>query len=706
MEKDLNKEITVKAYNPSVREREVWQFTEKRIREMKEYRKNLKVEKEWQEADKEYIPERLQFSSSVHFEADQETGLRSRLVKVGGDENSWRSDNSDPTLLVKIQTALSIIIDRNPEIVLTALLKKYEKTAPLMNALWKRNWEITNSKETLKLFAFNLAKYGWSVGRSFPKLFQYDKEILVESSGNEKKYETKTLTLFNDVARENLDPYRTWIDEMTKPYESFSMNDCYYELDYSYDQGSLEFSDYKNWNTVLPGVSQTDIEKLKQDEDDKGTRKDILTVGFYENRLKDLYVICIPKQGIVLYEAPLPNDEGNLSLWHTMWVLRDAKNPYGISLWKILQQDKELYDKMSNMTMDQLVLSVMKMFFYTGASNLFGDGKINIVPGKGVQITNGKVDWMEVPGPGAESWKGLQYIKSRMDDNSGITPTLEGQVTGKTLGEILHAKEAALKRLRAPIENISTAIEQDAYLTLSWMSQIYSTPEVKDFTDEQKLKDYEEAEGVQHHQLFLTETNPETGLPEGLQATFMPELSLHLEDRSGQLFESKESRFFQVGKDIKENDLKWRGIIRVLPKSLLSPSAELEKQRKLELFNIIAPLLPTSAEIFGKAVRQIIKINEEDPEDWLPDSWLEQKTPSLFVNAPQAQGGMPQPGGGGQGIAEILKGAIGGQSMQGAMGITPFQGAQTVVPQGQNPMGNIPSITSNIPNMMTPKLGV
>ena len=116
-----------------------------------------------------------------------------------------------------------------------------------------------------------------------------------------------------------------------------------------------------------------------------------------------------------------------------------------------------------------------------------------IVPGKFENLPpGGDIDWLEVPGPGKEAWEGLRALKAIIDDNSGITPTLSGEVTqGKTLGEILHAKESALKRLRTPIENLAYAIEQDAYISLSWMAQIYSTPEVREFVNPEDIADYE-----------------------------------------------------------------------------------------------------------------------------------------------------------------------------------------------------------------------
>jgi hypothetical protein len=44
---------------------------------------------------------------------------------------------------------------------------------------------------------------------------------------------------------------------------------------------------------------------------------------------------------------------------------------------------------------------------------------------------------------------------------------MQGEVTGKTLGEILNAKESALKRLNVPLENIMFALETEAYISLS-----------------------------------------------------------------------------------------------------------------------------------------------------------------------------------------------------------------------------------------------
>lgn len=684
---------------PNETERVAVSYIERRIGDMQDYRKGLGIEARWREADEEYIPHELDFGTTrKRFETDQDTGLRSRMVPVGDATQQWRQASSAPTLLAKIQTAISIIVDQQPEADLVALLKRYSATTDLAYALWKRNWQVTNAKEKLKLIIFDLFKYGWAAQRTFPRLVKYPKRVLVEADNENPendKYEDKELVWFNDVDRERLDPFRTWIDELAKPYDPYSTNEAYYEMDFSYDSFMVEFGKYPNSKFV-----QKDSQFIREEEPKKTNRassnqdlkrrKDIVTVGFFESRHKDMYAIYIPKDKITLYLSPLPNDDGYLSITHTLLLLRKSNLPYGISLWEVIRQNKALYDKMKNMGMDQLVLSIMKFGFFSGTNTAVGDGKIEIVPGQARQLTSStgkpEVNWMEIPGPGEDFWKGIEAVAQMMDDESGISPTLEGEVTGKTLGEILHAKEASLKRLKVPLENIAWLIEQDAYLTLSWMSQVYSIPTVKEFATEQEIAAYERENEITHVELFGTPQ--EDGSVDGpFEAHYLPQLSLHLEDRNGQLTQSKKSKFFQVGKDIQPSQLKWRGIFKVIPRSIVDSSQELIKATKMEVFNMVMPLLQLPPELAARPIAQILKINEEDPQDWLPDTFIQFINGETPAQPEQPQPGAPQPGenpGNSMFIAQPggaqmpSPSANPGQTIQGATGLTPPQSAKVV----------------------------
>lgn len=709
----LKEEKVEKIFNPSKAERVARAYVKRRSEDMIDYRKGLGIESRWKDADEEYIPHELDFGTTrKRFETDQDTGLRSRMVPVGDVTQQWRQASSAPTLLAKIQTAVSIIVDQQPEADLVALLKKYQKTTDLAYALWKRNWQITEAKEKLKLVIFDLIKYGWAAQRTYPRLVQYDKRVLetkdTENPENDT-YKDKKVTWFNDVDRQRLDPFRTWIDELAKPYDTYSVNECYYEMDYSYDAAEIEFGMYPNWEFVKP-----DSQMVREDADKKtnraGTsedsrkRKDIVTIGFFESRTKDMLCITVPKDGIVLYLSPLPNDDGYLSLTQTMWILRKSGMPYGVSLWEIIRQNKGLYDKMKNMGMDQLVLSIMKFGFFAGTNTAIGDGVVEIVPGQARQLTSStgkpEVNWMEIPGPGQDFWKGIEAIQNMMDDESGITPTMEGDVTGKTLGEILHAKEAALKRLKVPVDNIAWLIEQDAYLTLSWMSQLYAIPTIMEFAELEDLQAFEAEEQLNHTELFgFAQTDGSFAGP--YKAHYFPQLALHLEDSEGQLKQSKESKFFQVGSDIKPNQLKWKGIFKVIPRSIIDTSQELAKALKMEMFNMLVPLLQFPPEIAARPAQQIIKINEEDPKDWLPDAWIQ-----YLEQGPEEQPPPPPPPAGTGGMSAAVANPPGGtavmptpgmksgQTIQGLTGTTPPQ-APTIVPGGSGP--NIAQLSGGKP---------
>ncbi len=726
IKKRLDEKDNLLTYIPDQVDRVIRKYTKRRADEMMDYRKALGIEQRWQEADEEYIPHELDFGTTrKRFETDQDTGLRSRMVPVGDVTQQWRQASSAPTLLAKIQTAISIIIDQMPEADLVALQKKYEKSTDIAYALWKRNWQITDAKEKLKLVIFDLIKYGWAAQRTYPRNVTYDKQVLVEkdmANPENDRYESKKLTWFNDIDRQRLDPFRTWIDEMATPYDQYSMNECYYELDFSYDAAEIEFGKYPNWKYVKHDsvVIRNDQERKsnrKKANEDARTRKDIVTVGFFESRHKDMFVVKAVKDDIILYASPLPNDDGYLSVTHGLWLIRKSGMPYGISLWEIIRQNKALYDKMKNMGMDQLVLSIMKFGFFAGTSTALGDGKIEIVPGQARQMTSSsgkpEVSWMEIPGPGQDFWTGLEALAKMMDDESGITPTMEGDITGKTLGEILHAKEAALKRLKTPVENIAWMIEQDAYITLSWMSQVYAVPTVKDFTTADEMTAFEQEEDMNHSELFGTIQNDEQGnqfVGAPYQAHYLPQLSLHLEDSDGKLTASNKSKFFQVGSgdgDIKPNQLKWRGIFKVIPRSIIDSSQELMKAMTMEMFNMLIPLLQFPPELVAKPAREVLKINEQDFKDWLPDAWIQyleqgpaqpgQPAPGQSVFTPGGQGAAPQPGApagappappgavpGAGGMQMPAPGMKEGQTIQGGTGMTPPQAA-TIVPGGPGP---------------------
>ncbi len=662
LDKKAKEEKPKEDYSPEVgsAEKNVLDHLTERIVILKDSKKkildDINFEEIMQDADNEYMPkslrEKVDKTGSVMLVQDEVRGLRgSRIVPITGKEgNEWRSDVSEPTLFVKIQTALSILVDQNPEAVFKAMLDRYKSTSAVAKAIWQRSWNIAGSKEMLKLFIFDLAKYGWAIGRTYPRLVERDKEILVEldlDDPSKNKYKKVKIVEFNDIYREKLDPYRTWIDDKANMTDPYSLDDWYFEMDFSKDDFEREFGQYANASLITFGQVEVETKEEEPANDETKKRTDMVTVGFYESKNKDLYAIFAPKQKIVIYFSPLPNDEGMLSCWDAVWNIRDPRTRYGVGLFEIIKNNKVLYDRLDNMDIDQLVLSIYTMLFYSGTNQMSGDGTIVLSPGVAKQkLPGSSIDQVKIDYTG-KGREGAASQMERIDEISGITPTLQGEVEGKTLGEVLHAKDSALKRLNIPLGNIGHAIEQDAYLTLSWANQVYSLPEVMEFVDQAELDEYKLETGREPSSMqFETPADEEAGTPASgkITADFPRVLELPLEketmeeNREGALIESPESRFFVVGGTgedaLPKKSIRWKGKVTVMPQSIVAPSQELERQRKMELYNIVQPVVQTIALAMAqgqfqvaldtaKPVVQILEIQNEKPENWLPDSVVE-----------------------------------------------------------------------------------
>jgi hypothetical protein len=656
----MQKEEVTESYKPSKKEIEEITFLDTRVQDLKEFRKkkliglDRSIEEVWKDADNEYQPHELSFNRGdrKRIETDDELGLRGRLVKVGSD-SEWQSNEASPSFYVKVNTALSILVDQNPEAVFIPSGSKYEANTKLAYANWKNSWEVSGAKQQIKNFIFNLAKYGTGFGRTYPKIIKMEKKVLkeyYEDTPEKNKTEKKTITKFNDLCREALNPWQVWISEMARPGDYFSMDDWYYEKDYSWDSFQQQFDKYANSKAVKKGAHETDEESQEKN-------KDTVTVGFYENQVTDKFVIWVPSQKIILYSSPLPNDDGMLSLWFAPWSMRDDRILYGIGLYEILKQDTILYDKLFNMTMDQLVLSIYKMFFYSGTNSLGENGRMVISPGAGEQVIDPKsITFLDVPPPGQEAWKGLQFIQDRQDTNSGVPQQLSGKFSGKTLGQDMEAKATALERMKTPLDYICDALQQEAYISISWQKQILSIPEILEYQtmedlgaalkemglQDKQIQTYLQDEASQNpntelleqeasEEMTTDEFGNETQVPPKKFANVYPEASMNLEkDESGELIESEKNRFYRFGVDLPIKSLDWKGVVRIKPQSVLAPSKELEKRLKLDLFNLVYPAIqamlgaPMSIPILMKPIKQILKAYDEDSKEWFDEEALAQ----------------------------------------------------------------------------------
>ena len=671
VKKEEEKNLNPPAYSPERQEdKDTQDFLKKRIPLLKEVRKKAlpgideNIENIWADVDREFTPHLLGVSEQrARFEADEDNGLRSRLVKVGSDDQ-WQSDSADPVFYTKVVTALSVLLENNPEAVFIPAGSKYQNNTKVAYANWKASWENSNAKQQMKLFIFNMAKYGTAYGKTYPKLIVTNKKIRTEyhkDDASKNKYEEKSIIKFNDLCRKNINPWRVWMSESTRPGDSLSTDDWYYEEDYSWETFKEEFKDSPNFDFVKKGSYQEgEADQAKH----QPKMPDTVTVGYYENHREDKFAIWVPTQNIPLYHSPLPNDDGMMSVWTAPWSLRHDESHYGIGIFEIIRQDAATYDRMKNMTVDQLTLSIYKMFFHKGLDQLGQNGKLVVSPGQGEQVSDPQsIKFLEIPGPGSEAWNGIKYLQDKIDSNSGVPQQLTGRFTGNTLGQDLQAKELALERMKTPLDFLLDALQQEGYISLSWLKQLLTTPEILEWNTPEELSAalkeagmsdediqmyLKEAQAPSEGQQLLYQSEPgtdEEGNPTQPKkyANVFKEIFLGLEqDAKGNLTENKNSKFYRFGLHIPKDKLDWRGMIRVKPQSVLAPSKELEKRSDLELYNLIFPSIqamsanPMLVPVLLPPIKQILKVYEKNPDEWVNIKEFEQMYEAAKAPKPEA----------------------------------------------------------------------
>lgn len=594
------------------------------------HRKSTGIEDIWKSADIAYVPHKVSSQKKkTTLVSDDELGWRSRPV-VLGSEDEWQEDSVPPNPYIKIQTALGIIVDNNPSAVMSPKTKKYQNNNLLIKNLYEDSWDTAMSKKVmLKPFVFNAAKYGMGVGRTYPLTITRtvrDLKKYVPEDTKKNEYSTQDFTYFNDVFRESLSPWNVWFDDCAEVGNPFSTNDVVYYKDYDWLKFERNFGHLQNFKYVKPtervlGSEGQDEKSAEVGEGEGKNSKIQERVWFWENLDMDLLFIKT-ESGVVLVNEPLPQSPKNkrLSVYCAPWTMRNDKSIFGIGIYEAMRNDHKLYTKIRNMTMDQVVLSIYKEFFYSGTDSLEGDGAMKTRPGVGRQVSDAKnIKWNEVPAAGAEAWEAQDRIMERIDDATGVSKSLQGLITGSTAFEISQARESALKRMKIPLEHITDALESDAYISVGIIEDLYSVAKVRLMSEDKYIQPFE---------IDMYERDDGEALAEGRDYEYeFREVNLALEKKEGKFEQSEEKLFFNLTPD----DLPWEGTIKVKGQSIIANSEILERSTTVEMSNLVIPLFLQPREIAEKPVREILKAYDKDPEDWMPDAWLVPPVPPAMA---------------------------------------------------------------------------
>jgi hypothetical protein len=326
--------------------------------------------------------------------------------------------------------------------------------------------------------------------------------------------------------------------------------------------------------------------------------------------------------------------------------------------------------------------------------------------------------------------------KQIIADNTGINDILSGTAGEGTLGTTLIMKEAALNRLIIPRNSVVSGIQQDAYMTVSWIQQTYTVEKVSEFSTSDELDQFV-ANNPQYFIEDLTKKSHEgddTELDEneGGEDRESGYGGDHDTENQGGKYRVAYSKKARLNFDIKFNpqdensdqiseltdeyDIPLTKLFEILdsrghtsdrieividPTSTLLPSDEINKQRITQLYQLVGPAtaqiiqgmtqLPDLSRALLVQLEQILTVNGESIYDWFPQDIYnsimnptpQNQPPSpnqVATGQPQQQGPMSQP------IPQS-----GGPSVNGGpMGFTGIGGQPAMNrPQPQQPLGSM-----------------
>ena len=608
-----------KGYHPLGNELKVYQQYTRRKQELLNSRKNisgLDVDELTRRMDRQYFNRNADIPAS----------------ELDADQTPIAINNA----FGKVQSALGILIDRNPEISLEEKNPKYSANRELIKGLAKSSWRNTNSLGQLKLSIFNCAKRGWFVGRTYYRSLKHDARFLESIEEDKKtgkktmKYETREVTKVDDVAYMNLNNFNVWLDEQTVPEDFYSTRDWAWREVLHIDDIRKMFpeEEYPNMKFVKEGgnTSETIDGQTKQDSRGTGTtnasketKVGMTEVFYYENQYDDWFIVEI--NSVMVVWEPLPQHSKRISCTYGYWNLRNAESIYGIGIPEMMERDESYIDRINNMDMRQLLMTISPPGFYTGTEDP-EDENLKYKPGVLRRTMDPKnIKFLEIPEGNGKGLERIQWMENKEDSMTGINKQLEGEDSGGkgTAFEAGVNREAGLKRLRIPLKSVQYALDWEFKNRIDLIKQVYTDYKVDKISDPEDVMNYLEEVEADPDYYFIE--NEGIAGQEVFHKKDYREIQLNVEqDEKGNFVETEDKKFFKI----KPEFLAFEGDVIVDSQSILVQSEELEKADTLRMANIIIPLVqegdPTK---IGRPVKQLLMAFNKDPKKWLPDDFYQ-----------------------------------------------------------------------------------
>lgn len=684
-----------KAYNPSKSDRKILKWLQDRINVLELKKKDLGIDRKCDRMDRLFTPHFTSLNGGQDVVDDGYYTDFDMPDKSLVEMASRQKRKSKPLAFEKITTAIASLIKEVPKPRAKAFSGKYSNLNKLVEKTYIENWESNRLIKPLKRFTYHLAKYGIAYG--FRRIKREWKISHIADGQDDKgnvKYKEEKITKCNEVIWETINPRYILLDDCAiEPSDAndgavifYHDNDSFKSVypEQEYPNAKYAKAGFKRLISIEGGTHKIKTNKMT------GDHKDKIQVLIYQNENKDMQYITA--NGVLIDSMPLPGSK--LGIFGAKWV-EDGEDIDGIGVGEILEIYQPIVDDIlnsSNERLRQLVKPVRVLandvkisndedFIWQSGSEMRVDGDIS------------QIKWDRPPVTSSAEITEREMIDQEIDVATFIPKALAGVDVSDTAYQAAQNREAALKKLTLPLDNIKDALEDDANIAFRLFKVLYSQPE-EVYYILPETQEFEEAiialsENPEDERFVWMPPEKEGGQPIIARRKFKEvELGLSKEIKkeegrlvdTGNVIESEEATFWEMI----PNHFNWEGYINIEPMSFIPVSESLVIQEKKERTQFLMSIPdtdemgnPTLKDENGvpfkinrvQAIKDYVDATREDPDKYV-----------IPMN-------------------ENPQGNANGSPLEDGSEITPKQQVGMERPETQAQNGAVDSIKGNIPQL-------
>lgn len=465
-----NKEPTIRSeYKPSQTQKNAIEHVYNRKRDMESSKDRQAAVKQWERGMKQW-----------------------EALREERNDDEWQSNHYVPLTTSVVETAMSEVIDQNPEPLILPGGSEDEPKALVMGHTFRYTWERAKSNVALFDILHDAFTLGTGIGQEF-----YWKDILKIKTERNKdgSYKFQEVKAYDDVYLEPVKLEDFLPDERGRGFDGPNrLRDCIRRYVMNIDDFKQFFKGevwdpMGNAKYVIPG-GDTNYYEWYTPPEGIDHSKQVEVLWFWAERPEDALVIVA--NDVVVVDKPNPYKHKLLPFARAVDVRRTHKF-YGKGEAELLESVQDELNTLRRMIIDRNHLDIDKMFFVSSRLNLTDEDLIarphGAIPVDDVNSSKA-IEYNDIP-------RSVELSMKHLEDDAtivtGINPRAQALPTTGTATEAAILKESTLKRIRLKVKLLEQEfLVRVGELRVSNILQYYPQPKLEKIVGEKETEEFKQ----------------------------------------------------------------------------------------------------------------------------------------------------------------------------------------------------------------------